>query len=362
MIVFAELSSNNIRKEGCMLSRSLKEEECLAAPENDAIIHLKDGKEFVLGESTVFQEFIRGLKKVAKMNATVLLSGKSGTGKELAARLIHDESDRSEKPFVVIDCAALSESLHEEAIFGREKGAYTSATNARSGAFKHANGGTVFLDEIAEASLEMQKRLLRIIQERSYTPLGSNRVQKVDVRLICATNKNLATEVQAGRFREDLYFRLSVLSFNLPLLAERVSDIKFLAEYFLAEHLQDNGLREKRFSKEALRLLRGYSWPGNIRELSNVVLRAILKNSLNGDSQEIATDDVIFDKIDFTRVEPSADALHPGTPLEAAIRFIEEFKIREAMDHEKGNQKRAAERLGITPRSLRYRIERLQEN
>lgn len=237
-----------------------------------------DALEAIVGESPALREVFRLVEKVAPTSSTILIRGESGTGKELVARAVHSRSPRSGKPFFAINCAAIPENLLESELFGHEKGSFTGAIMARQGLFEVAQGGTIFLDELGELSLDLQPKLLRALEQREIRRVGSNKPIKIDVRVIAATNRNLAEEVKAGRFREDLFYRLSVVRLILPPLRERKEDLPHLTKHILARGLfnrdADGNQRTQGVSREALDALMNYEWPGNVRELVNVVERA----------------------------------------------------------------------------------------
>jgi two-component system nitrogen regulation response regulator NtrX len=230
-------------------------------------------KHLMVGESPALQAIRAQIRRVAPTGARVLITGESGTGKELVARAVHEASERADKPFVKVNCAAIPEELIESELFGAVKGAYTGATQTRDGKFLQANGGTLFLDEIGDMSLKAQAKVLRALQEGEIERVGGNETYHVDVRVLAATNKDLRAEAAAGKFREDLYFRLNVVPVHVPPLRERRVDIPLLAEHFMAMYLDENGLPQRSFSAEALASLRQMPWPGNIRELGNAVER-----------------------------------------------------------------------------------------
>ena len=230
-------------------------------------------RHLMVGESPPLRAIREQIAQVAPTGARILITGESGTGKELVARAVHEGSERRKGPFVKVNCAAIPEELIESELFGAVKGAYTGATQSRDGKFLQADGGTLFLDEIGDMSLKAQAKVLRALQEGEIERVGGNQTVRVDVRVLAATNKDLAAEARAGRFREDLFFRLNVVPVHVPPLRERRDDIPLLAEHFLAGYLDENGLPQRRFAPEALQLLRSLPWPGNIRELGNAVER-----------------------------------------------------------------------------------------
>jgi DNA-binding NtrC family response regulator len=282
----------------------------------------------------------RMVQEVAPTPATVLISGPSGTGKELIARLLHQMSPRKEKPFVSVHCAALAETLLESELFGHERGAFTGATAMRKGRFELADGGTLFLDEIGEISPSIQVKLLRVLQERELERVGGVRSLAVDVRVISSTNRDLKSEVTAGRFRDDLFYRLNVFPIVLPPLKERAEAILPLAEYFATKFAAAFGKGVKGFTTEAKSALKAYAWPGNIRELQNVIERAVI---------------LAADQIDVHHL--NLDVPEQRAPYgEGLLKAAEREMIEKALSEVGGNRKRAAERLGISLRTLQYRI------
>lgn len=303
-------------------------------------------------------------RRVAPTEATVLLCGESGTGKEIFARHIHEHSGRADGPFVAINCAAIPENMLEAVIFGYEKGAFTGAQAAHPGKFEQAQGGTLLLDEISEMDLALQAKLLRVLQEREVERLGGRRTIRLDVRVLATTNRDLQQEVSAGRFREDLFYRLNVFPVRLPALRERPEDIQPLAEYLLAGHCSDRPVPE--LSGEAVARLREHAWPGNIRELDNLMQRALIL--AGGD--RIGVEALHFEN-QGAMPAPSADPAEAnaepgprevdGEDLDEALRDREFRLIVDALRSEGGSRKQAAQRLGISPRTLRYKLARMRE-
>lgn len=293
--------------------------------------------------------------RVANSGATVMISGESGTGKEVFARYIHQHSPRNHKPFIAINCAAIPETMLESLLFGYEKGAFTGAINAKAGKFEQANHGTLLLDEISEMDLALQAKLLRVLQEKEVERLGSSRPLKLDVRILATTNRNLKAEVAAGRFREDLYYRLNVFPLALPPLRNRRGDIMPLAQNFI-EHYQ--GSRSVKLDDAAAALLLAHGWPGNVRELENVIQRALILAS----GTVISSLDIAFETqpvADSTEDAPLLAPLPVSTALENDLKSLEKDIIFEAISQH--SRKAAAEKLGISPRTLRYKIARFRK-
>ena len=285
----------------------------------------------IVGESRVMQEILALVKRVASSKATVLVTGESGTGKELVARAIHQCSNRAQKPFISVNCAALTETLLESELFGHERGAFTDAVAMRKGRFELADGGTLFLDEVAEMSQALQAKLLRVLQEMEFERVGGNRTIKVDVRVVAATNRDLKEEVEAGRFREDLFYRLNVVHLQVPPLRQRQEDIPLLAAHFVKKYVQENVRGKIRLTPEALKVLVQYAWPGNVRELENVMERAVILCHNNLITPEdlpvgLAPETAGEARLDIDRFVP----LH--TPLPEALEAIEELMIRRALE------------------------------
>lgn len=297
-----------------------------------------------IGNSKAARQMLDMISKVTPTDTTVLLAGKSGTGKELVAHLIHENSSRREKPFIPVNCAALTETLLESELFGHEKGAFTGADKRKLGRFELADGGVIFLDEIGETSPALQTKLLRVLEERQFVRVGGVDNVEVDVRVIAATNKNLKDEMSRGKFREDLFYRLNVFPVNIPTLAERKEDIPELAAYFLNRKQYKN----PNLSAEVISLLKSYGWPGNIRELKNVLERAMI---LAG-GEPIEVEHIgIEDETEMTPLE-MAGAGSGSSGLEAA----EKDMILKALEKTDGNKTEAAKQLKITRRRLYSRM------
>jgi two-component system, NtrC family, response regulator HydG len=288
----------------------------------------------------------------------VLLLGESGTGKELLARAVHDNSTRGKGPFVAVNCAAIPESILEAELFGYEKGAFTGATTARDGRFEAANGGTLFLDEIGEISRHVQVKLLRVLQEGEIERLGgSGKPRSIDVRIVAATNVNLAEEVKAGRFREDLYYRLNVIPVNVPPLRDRRDDIPLLAQHFVQVYADKNGKSIAGISPKATERLVEYGWPGNVRELENAIERAVVLTRGNGAIDEDALPREIRDATPGT---VSATSL--TFPIGMPLAEIEMRVIHETLRHTRGDKRLTAKLLGIATRTIYRRLEQPEED
>ncbi|MGZ4993863.1 MAG: sigma-54-dependent transcriptional regulator [Methylobacter sp.] len=314
--------------------------------------------------------------KVAKTDVTVLLQGESGTGKEVIARYIHQNSACQQGPFVAVNCAAIPENMLEAMLFGYEKGAYTGAVQSMPGKFEQAQGGTLLLDEIAEMDLGLQAKLLRVLQEKEVERLGSQKKIKLSVRILAATNQKLKEQMEQGRFREDLYYRLNVFPINIPPLRNRPGDILPLAQELIQRHCLE-GKKLPEFDNEAIEKMLAYSWPGNVRELDNVVQRALILRS--GD--KITVDDLVFED-----AESMTDSVKKSFPVEAetdtgesyltdvkggkseigglgeGVRSAEESIILQTLQMENGSRKITAEKLGISPRTLRYKMARMKDS
>ena len=298
----------------------------------------KYGMDGIVGSSPAMQKVFRMIRQAAPTDATVLIQGPSGTGKELVARAIHNLSQRSKGPFVAVEFAAISPNLLESEMFGHEKGAFTGATSRRIGRFEAANHGTIFLDEISEMPLELQVKLLRVLQEREFQRVGSNETVKADIRIVAATNRDLAAYVREGRFREDLYYRLNVIDLHLPALKDRSGDVPLLVNRYLKE------FGGKSVSPDAMRLMEAYAWPGNVRELRN----AVEKMCVLSPSGEIGVDDVP----DEMKRESSKMLSTSGT-----LGETEKAKILAVLEEVGGNRTKAAERLGISRRTIYRKLE-----
>ncbi|MDE0908902.1 MAG: sigma-54 dependent transcriptional regulator [Myxococcota bacterium] len=333
-------------------------EKKLLASENQRLrseLRVQKRKRQIIGTSSVMQRVYDFISQVADTRINVLVSGASGTGKELVARAIHDQSDRADKPFVAINCGAIPENLLESELFGHVRGSFTGAVSNKEGLFEAADNGSLFLDEIGELSMPLQVKLLRVLQEKSIRRVGGTSDRSVNVRLISATNRRLDEEVGAGRFREDLFYRLNVMEIPLPTLAERREDIPLLVSHFVEKFSKEIGKAELPLEAEALEKLMVYDYPGNVRELENVVERAVALS--RGDSITIdAFPDTILRR---QGVSYSCQITDKGVDLEDLVNNYERSLIGEAMRASGSVKKRAAQLLGISFRSFRYRFEKL---
>jgi two-component system response regulator HydG len=306
--------------------------------------------ENIIGKSRPMKALVEMLAMVAPSEATVLITGESGTGKELIAKSIHHNSPRKDRPLVVVNCAALSETLLESELFGHEKGAFTGADRRREGRFKQADRGTIFLDEIGETSAAMQAKLLRVIQEREIQRVGGDETLSVDVRILAATNQNLEEAVENGRFREDLFYRLNVVTLRIPPLRERTDDIPLLAQHFLEKYAGKNRKNVKGFSPLAMDLLLKYGWPGNVRELENTIERAVI----------LLPDEHITEKeLPSNITEHFTDRRDSPTTTASANRPLEEVEreaILATLEDSGGNKSETARRLGINRKTLHKKL------
>jgi DNA-binding NtrC family response regulator len=344
----------NLEKLEMLIQRALEKEHLVE--ENEQLHRRLDRKfrfESLLGRSPRFQQVLETVQLVAPSRATVLLQGETGTGKELVAQAIHQNSDRARRPFVAVHCAALSANLLESELFGHEKGAFTGATEKRVGRFEAADGGTLFLDEIGEIDSSTQIKLLRFLETRSFERLGSTKPLQVDVRLVCATNRDLAAMVAAGTFREDLLYRINVITLELPPLRDRPEDIPLLLDHFTDEFARENGLPPVEYSDEALRLLRDYRWPGNIRELRNFCENTVILKRGSRVTEYDLEDKFFAAGPESAPDRPSALARQP-----LSVEENEKRLLRNALLQAGGNRTRAAELLGMSRRTLHRKLAR----
>ena len=321
--------------------------------------HLHFG--LIIGNSPSMNHIYKLISQVAKTTTNVLITGESGTGKELIAQSIHQESDRSNQAFVVINCGGIPETLMESELFGHKKGSFTGATQDKKGLFEIAHKGTIFLDEIGELGLPIQVKLLRAVQERVFKPVGGNEDISVDIRILSATNKTLEKEVIAGNFREDLFYRLNVIEIKVPPLRERKTDLKLLAQHFLEKYSKEMGKEISKFSSYAIDLLYKYDFPGNIRELENLLERSVALSTTN----IILPDSLALSLHKRRWIEGfkdrrfDLDEVSRGVSLDGILEDIERGYLRKALDCSNGSKNKAAELLGVSFRSLRYRLDKL---
>ena len=312
----------------------------------------------LIGESPQMKKVYDLIGRAAPTKTNILISGESGTGKELAARAIHRQSTRNAKPFVIINCAGIPESLIESELFGYKKGAFTGAATDKEGLFETADGGTVFYDEVGELSPSIQVKLLRVIQERTFTAVGGNEEKYVDVRFISATNKNLESEVIEGRFREDLFFRLNVIQISMPPLRDRSGDLHHLAQHFLEKYSRELGKDVKKVSAYAMDILRQYSFPGNVRELENIIQRSVALETSNIVLPESLTLSN-FQRERNIKGRRQSDFGPEGIELDKVIAEIERDYVVKALSRAHGSKQRAADLLSISFDSLKYRLKKL---
>ncbi len=307
----------------------------------------------VIAEDASTREALELARRVATTDATVLITGESGTGKEVLARMVHRLSPRADKPFVAINCAAIPENLLESTLFGYEKGAFTGAQNTTPGKFEQADGGTLLLDEISEMPLVLQAKLLRVLQEREVERVGARKPIPVDIRVLATSNRDMLVEVRAGRFREDLYYRLNVFPLHNPPLRERRADIQPLARKVLARGVSRGARPRHSLSREAEAALTAYDWPGNIRELENVMQRAMILAP--GDVIEVGH--LALPKPEMTVARSAAEVADSEVAMPADMRSLERKHILDTLSAAKGVRKVAAERLGMSERTLRYKLQ-----
>ena len=345
----------NLEKLDLLLKRGLESKK-LKKENND--LHNRLDKKFnfqgILGKSPALEQVLEKVKLVGPSKATVLLTGQTGTGKELVAQSIHQNSDRSRGPFVPVHCAALPSNLLESELFGHEKGAFTGATERRIGRFESANKGTLFLDEIGEIDSATQVKLLRFLETKSIERLGSLNTLEIDTRLVCATNKNLFQMTQKGEFREDLYYRLNVVTIELPPLSERGDDISLLLDYFLSHFSKENNFPSPQLNSETIGILNSYSWPGNIRELRNFCENLVVLNR-GGVISPYDLDPRFFEQ-NINQVS----AL-PNSPSSLSIEENEKRLLRNALLQAGGNRTKAAELMGVSRRTLHRKLVRWPE-
>jgi|HigsolmetaAR202D_1030399.scaffolds.fasta_scaffold00041_41 two-component system response regulator AtoC len=315
-----------------------------------------DIRERMIGQTPVMHEVYKTIGRVAQSNASILITGETGTGKELVANLIHQNSGRN-GPFVAVNCAALPETLIESELFGHEKGAFTGAMAQRKGRFELANKGTIFLDEVGEITLPVQKKLLRVLQEGEIERVGGSTPIKVDVRVLAATNRNLLDEVEAGNFREDLYYRLNVINIHMPPLRERIGDIPLLVEHFLNKYRFRNDAPPTRISEEALERLQNYDWPGNVRQLENEIERAVVMSQGTVITSRFLS---LSNTNESSQIDLAA-RVRNGTSLAQVLASVERIMIKEALRQSDGNYEVAASRLGLNYEEFVQRLKKVAD-
>jgi DNA-binding NtrC family response regulator len=306
----------------------------------------------IFSQNSKMSQIYEQIRKIAQSKASVLIQGESGTGKELIARAIHFHSPRNQKPFIRVNCTALAETLLESELFGHERGAYTGAISKHVGRFELANEGTLLLDEISEISPNIQAKLLRVLEEEEFERVGGEKTIKIDVRIVATTNRNLMDEIQKGEFREDLFYRLNVVPIYLPPLRERQEDVPLLVDYYLKKYSSENGIVVKSIDREAMDYLCNYSWPGNIRELRNVIQRAVVMGS-----SEVLQLKQFSSLVNHREVRRQENTSAPGK----AIEDMEKDLIFSTLEKTGGNKTKAAELLKITTRTLRNKLSRYNE-
>lgn len=312
----------------------------------------------LLGNAESFNLVRKKIAKLARSQAPVYISGESGTGKELVARAIHEQGPRSSEPFIPVNCGAIPSELMESEFFGHKKGSFTGATGDKQGLFQAAHGGTLFLDEVADLPLDMQVKLLRAIQEKAVRPVGGQQEDRIDVRILSATHKDLALEIQENRFRNDLFYRINVIQLDLPALRDRKDDIGILAKHFLSRFAKELGLDTAELSKEGLKALKDYSFPGNIRELENILERAYTLC----DNDIIGPEDLHLPDNNQEDDAVTGSSSHRGALLGSLDDYLEDIErdvITKALDETRWNRTAAAKKLGVSFRSLRYRLKKL---
>lgn len=327
------------------VENSLKKLKTRTAADTSAIQENKTGMYGLIGVSKKMEYVYRTIEKAAKTNATVLITGESGTGKELIARAIHYNSPRASSAFVPVNCGAIPEELLESELFGHVKGAFTGAYETRAGFFQTADGGTLFLDEISNTSLAMQAKLLRVLQNKEVSMVGTRKTQQVDVRILAATNKSLLEMIKKGHFREDLFYRLNVIPIEIPPLKDREDDVLLLSDYFASKFASEYEMKKPEFTDKALETLKNYSWPGNVRELENLIQRSLIMS----DSGKIDVPD-LPDHMHYCIVSQE--------DLNRTLEDIEIEYITKVLENSGGNKTKAAEILGIDRKTLREKLKK----
>ncbi len=333
------------------------EAEVLAAMVNQYVSERDADISNMIAEDPRSRELVTLAKRVADSDATIMLMGESGVGKEVLAHYIHNHSQRVGKPFVAINCAAIPENMLEATLFGYEKGAFTGAYKACPGKFELAQGGTLLLDEISEMDAALQAKLLRVLQEREVERLGGQKTTTLDVRVLATSNRNMRQEVKDGRFREDLFYRLNVFPIQIPALRDRAEDILPLCNMLISKHFKSNAGNLPELSKPAREKLLSHQWPGNVRELDNVIQRSLILKQSN----VIDAVDIQFENISTGTSDVTDDSEDSSRTLGSEMKDHEYNKILAALRADNGNRQRAAERLGISQRTLRYKLARMRE-
>ena len=340
-----------------LVARALKSRDLEKKVETlESQLNEKFGMESIIGESPAMQQVFEVIRQTAPTQASVLIQGASGTGKELVAQAIHRLSTRAKGPFVAVHCAALSPTLLESELFGHEKGAFTGATVQRKGRFEMADGGTLFLDEVSEIDPSIQVKLLRVLEERTFERVGGEETIETDIRLIAATNRDLRAYVKEGKFREDLFFRLNVVDILLPSLSERAGDIPLLTDRFLKEYCGRNGKRIEGLTPDAVNLLAAYAWPGNVRELRNAVEKMVVLSR----SERLTARDVPANIRDAVRGHVGVLGRAPAL-MTGSLADTERRKIMAVLEKNGGNRTRAADELGISRRTLHRKLREYRE-
>lgn len=345
----------NAKSEDAVKAIKAGAKEFIPLPPDEELIAavleaISDENDNLIYKSEKMTKAVSLARQIAPSEANILLTGESGTGKEVIARFIHKHSKRVENNFISVNCAAIPDNLIESELFGHEKGAFTGAVARRVGKFEEANNGTLLLDEISEMDFKLQAKLLRAIQEREIDRVGGAKPVKVNIRIIATSNRNLQEEVKAGRFREDLFFRLNTINISLPPLKERKDDIEAFADYFMKKYSASNSVPEKKFSSGALKKLLTYHWPGNVRELENSIHRAVLLSQKN----EVEEEAIVLDH------EPKNEGSGEGASITSLVgrtmESVEKELILTTLDHCLGNRTHAANILGISIRTLRNKL------
>ncbi len=342
-----------------VIKKALEKRELLL--ENQALrrqIDRRYGVGNLIGNSPAIRKVYDLIEKVARTRSNVLVAGESGTGKELVAKAIHYNSPRGDQPLVTLNCGAIPESLIESELFGHVRGSFTGAFANKRGFFEEADNSTLFLDEIGELSLALQVKLLRVLQERKIKPVGGTKEKEVDVRLICATNRDLEEEVRQGRFREDLYYRINVIGIQIPPLRERLEDVPALAVHFIDRFARENGRPPLEITPRVLSALGRYAYPGNVRELENILERAVALSSEGVIDLELLPEAVVSSTAVSGQCLQSLEIPDEGIDLEAIVGELEQDLLLKALRRARGVRKEAARLLGITFRSIRYRLDK----